>query len=141
MHDSNIREWVRRWSAQDLSLRPWQSLDYKPHAHCQFEKKDGTAVNPDGDNPEQLWKNDERECARSHQKGREHSPARQRSRNEPGLEPQIAKGGTAESGEYQADVIRIPVRADRQPGQRLQSIRFECLHVLNAAEDSQNVEV
>src|SRR4029079_12729172 len=87
----------------NLSHRPWQSLEYEPRAHRQFEKKDGTAVNPDRDKPEQLWKNDEGERARSHQKGRQHSPAGQRSRNESGLEPEIAEGRTAESGEYQAN--------------------------------------
>ena len=91
-----------------LSHRPWQSLEHKPHAHCQFEKKDRTAVNPYRNNRRKLRKDDERVCAHSHQEGRDHSEAGQCSRNEARLEPQIAERGAAESGEHEADVYTRP---------------------------------
>ena len=44
-------------------------------------------------------------------------------------------------GKDQADVVRGAMRTDRQPRQRLQSIRFERSQVVCAAENSQHVEV
>src|SRR3954470_7293139 len=121
--------------------RRTQSLKQKPKPHRQFEDEDRAAVNPNGDDLRELGKNDEREPEPSHQKGREHSPASQCSRNKAGLEPQIAEGGAPQTSKYQADVIGIVMRTDRQPRQRLHTIRFECLQVASTAQDPQYVEV
>ena len=117
-----------------LGCSKWtQSPKQKPKTHCQFEEEDRTSVNPHGDDLCKLGKNDERECKRAHQKGRKHSPARNYSRDEAGLEPQITEGSASKPGEHQANVIHIVMRTDLQPGQRLQSISFECLQVDSTA--------
>src|SRR5678815_3677902 len=118
MNTTNELAGNRRRSANFLldepipSLLPsrWQLLEHKPHAHCQFENKDRTAVNPYGNNRRKIRKDDEGVCAHSHQEGCEHSEAGQCSRNEARLEPQITEGGAAQSGEHEADVVYIRMR-------------------------------
>src|SRR5450756_131463 len=100
-----------------------------------------SSINLNADDLRKLGKNDERECARSHQKGRKHSPCGQCSWDEAGLEPQIAEGRTSKPGEHQADSIRSVMLSDRQPCQGLQLVRFECMQVVRTTQYPQNVKI
>src|SRR5947207_9154747 len=118
----------------ERSSGTWQSLQQKPKAHRQFEEKDRSSINPNADDLRKLGKDDERECARSHQKGCEHSPCRQCSGDITRLKPQITKQRASKSSKHQAHAISGAMSAHRSPGQCLQSICLKYSQVIGAAQ-------
>src|SRR5436309_744120 len=125
----------------ERSSGTWQSLQQKPKAHGQLEEEDRSSINPNADDLGKLGKNNERECACSHQKGRKHSPRRQCSWDIPRLEPQITKQRASKSGKHQAHAISGAMTTHRSPGQCLQSIRLKYSQVIDATQQAQNLEV